>query len=89
MALATPCQASLKAGSRPTPPPGFSKLRQNAKWSNGDPVTTEDFIYGMRRFVDPKTASEYATTFGIFLVNGKEIARRQEAHSPNSGVKAH
>jgi oligopeptide transport system substrate-binding protein len=49
------------------------KLRQNAKWSNGDPVTAEDFIYGMRRFVDPKTASEYAATFGIFFVNGKEI----------------
>ncbi|MFZ4623474.1 MAG: peptide ABC transporter substrate-binding protein [Rhodoferax sp.] len=49
------------------------KLRQNAKWSNGDPVTTEDFIYGLRRFVDPKTASEYAATFGIFLQNGKDI----------------
>jgi oligopeptide transport system substrate-binding protein len=49
------------------------KLRQNAKWSNGDPVTAEDFIYGLRRFVDPKTASEYAATFGIFFVNGKEI----------------
>ncbi len=50
------------------------KLRQNAKWSNGEPVTANDFIYGIRRFVDPKTASTYATTFGIFLANGKEVA---------------
>jgi oligopeptide transport system substrate-binding protein len=63
------------------------KLRQNAKWSNGDPVTAEDFIYGMRRFVDPKTASEYATTFGIFLVNGKEIAEGKKPIT-ELGVKA-
>jgi oligopeptide transport system substrate-binding protein len=63
------------------------KLRQNAKWSNGDPVTAEDFIYGLRRFVDPKTASEYAATFGIFFVNGKEIV---EGKKPTTelGVKA-
>ena len=38
------------------------KLRQNAKWSNGDPVTAQDCVYGIRRFLDPKTASKYATT---------------------------
>ncbi|MBP6719841.1 MAG: peptide ABC transporter substrate-binding protein [Rhodoferax sp.] len=48
-------------------------LRKNAKWSNGDPVTAEDFIFGMRRFVDPATASKYAATFGVFILNGKEI----------------
>ena len=29
------------------------KLRPNAKWSNGDPVTAEDFVFGIRRFLDP------------------------------------
>ena len=48
-------------------------LRKTAKWSNGEPLTAEDFIYGIRRFVDPATASVYATTYGIFLLNGKEI----------------
>ena len=33
------------------------KLRPNARWSNGDPVTATDFVFGIRRFVDPKTAS--------------------------------
>ena len=32
------------------------KLR-DAKWSNGDPVTAQDFVYSMRRLVDPNTAS--------------------------------
>ncbi|MFC5498204.1 peptide ABC transporter substrate-binding protein [Caenimonas terrae] len=50
------------------------KLRQNAKWSNGDSVTAHDFVYGIRRFVDPKTASTYASTFGVFLANGKDVA---------------
>ncbi len=35
-------------------------LRDNAKWSNGDPVTAEDFVYSLRRAVDPATASDYA-----------------------------
>ncbi|MDV6251896.1 peptide ABC transporter substrate-binding protein [Vibrio sp. EA2] len=32
-------------------------LRKDAKWSNGDPVTAEDFVYALRRAVDPKLAS--------------------------------
>ena len=35
-------------------------LRADAKWSNGDPVTAEDFVYSFRRAVDPATASDYA-----------------------------
>ncbi|MHA2740624.1 ABC transporter substrate-binding protein [Vibrio harveyi] len=35
-------------------------LRHNAEWSNGDPVTAQDFVYSFRRVVDPKTASPYA-----------------------------
>lgn len=36
------------------------KLRQDAKWSNGDPVTANDFVFAWRRAADPATASEYA-----------------------------
>jgi len=35
-------------------------IRGNAKWSNGDPVTSEDFVYSLRRGVDPATASRFA-----------------------------
>jgi oligopeptide transport system substrate-binding protein len=48
-------------------------LRKNAKWSNGEPVVAADFVYGCQRLVDPKTASPYATTYGMFLLNGADI----------------
>jgi oligopeptide transport system substrate-binding protein len=35
-------------------------LRENAKWSNGDPVVAGDFVYGLQRAANPETASEYA-----------------------------
>jgi len=35
-------------------------LRDDARWSNGEPVTAKDFVAGMRRVVAPITASTYA-----------------------------
>ncbi|HEY4233300.1 MAG TPA: peptide ABC transporter substrate-binding protein [Lacipirellulaceae bacterium] len=35
-------------------------LRKDAVWSNGEPVTAQDFVYSGRRFLDPLTAAEYA-----------------------------
>jgi oligopeptide transport system substrate-binding protein len=49
------------------------KLRKNAAWSNGQPVTTEDFVYAWRRFLDPKTASKIASTYAVYLLNGLEV----------------
>ena len=36
------------------------RLRKNAKWSNGDPVTADDFVFALRRGVDPAAGSSYA-----------------------------
>ncbi|MFT8726867.1 MAG: peptide ABC transporter substrate-binding protein [Liquorilactobacillus ghanensis] len=52
-------------------------LRKNSKWSNGDPVTAQNFVYSWRRTVNPKTASQYAYLFsGIknadAVANGKK-----------------
>ena len=63
------------------------KLRKNAKWSNGDPVTADDFVFGIRRFVDPKTASTYASTFGVFLLNGPAVVKGSKPPT-EIGVKA-
>jgi oligopeptide transport system substrate-binding protein len=37
------------------------ELRKDARWSNGDPVTAGDFVFGLRRSVDPKTLSQYSS----------------------------
>jgi oligopeptide transport system substrate-binding protein len=35
------------------------KLRKNARWSNGDPITAHDFVFAWRRMSNPKTGAEY------------------------------
>ena len=32
-------------------------IRPQARWSNGDPVTAADFVFGLQRLVDPATAA--------------------------------
>lgn len=61
-------------------------LRGNARWSNGAPVTAEDFVYSLRRSVDPITGSSYAAILSP-IKNASAIIRGQKA--PESlGVKA-
>src|SRR5690606_32241527 len=35
-------------------------LRDDARWSDGRPVTAHDFVYAWKRILDPKIASQYA-----------------------------
>ncbi len=50
------------------------KLRPEAKWSNGDPVTAADYVYGWQRPVDPALASEYAYYLELVqVVNAADI----------------
>ncbi len=51
------------------------KLRKDAKWSNGEPVTAQDFVYGWRRFVDPKNAAALASALGAYVLNGVAITQ--------------
>ncbi len=49
------------------------KLR-DANWSNGDPVTADDFVYSFRRLVDPATGSYYASYLeDAKLVNAQAV----------------
>ncbi len=47
-------------------------LREDGRWSNGEPVTAEDFVYSLRRLVDPATAAFYAKHLGA-IENADEI----------------
>jgi oligopeptide transport system substrate-binding protein len=52
-------------------------LRSGSKWSNGDPLVAEDFAAGLRRAVDPKTASPHAD-FLELIEHAPAIVRGQE-----------
>lgn len=45
-------------------------LRKDAKWSNGDPVTANDFYFAWSKLIDPEIASEYA--YFAFIIAGAE-----------------
>jgi len=47
-------------------------LRENARWSNGDPLTASDFVFSLRRSADPATASNYSSILGP-IENASEV----------------
>ncbi|MBT8441388.1 MAG: peptide ABC transporter substrate-binding protein [Gammaproteobacteria bacterium] len=53
------------------------RLRRNAKWSNGEPVTAHDFEFGFRRSVDPMTLSNYSSILEP-IVNATEVIRGEK-----------
>lgn len=61
-------------------------LRKNAKWSNGDPLTAHDFLYSMRRFLDPTTAAEYAYQ-AWYLVNARRYSMGAKGINPGDPVE--
>tara|TARA_R110001583_G_scaffold16561_21_gene67978 strand:+ start:7520 stop:9151 length:1632 start_codon:yes stop_codon:yes gene_type:complete len=63
-------------------------LRKDAKWSNGDPVTAQDFVYSFQRAVDPATASPYSWYLDMTtMTNASDIIAGKKDKS-TLGVKA-
>jgi len=64
------------------------KIKEDANWSNGDPVTAQDFVYGWQRAINPDTGSEYGPYMmsGV-LKNATDIAAGKKDVS-ELGVKA-
>lgn len=62
------------------------KLRQNAKWSNGQPVTAKDFVYSWQRTLNPKTASQDA--FYLYQVKNAEAVNKGKQPLNALGIKA-
>ena len=57
------------------------KLRANGRWSNGDAVVADDFVAGLRRLVDPATASQYAQVVDVILNAPEIIAGKRPVES--------
>jgi oligopeptide transport system substrate-binding protein len=63
-------------------------LREDAKWSNGDPVTAHDFVYAWQRAVDPATGSEYGPYMMNGVIKNATAVSKGEAAVDQLGVKA-
>ena len=61
-------------------------LRPEARWSNGDPVTADDFVYSLRRSLDPATLSNY--TFILNPILNAEAVAAGELPTTEVGVRA-
>ena len=62
------------------------KIRDDAKWSNGDPVTAQDFVYAWKWALDPAHESQYA--YQLYYVKGAEAANGGKGSLDDVGVKA-
>ncbi|PPA69827.1 peptide ABC transporter substrate-binding protein [Jeotgalibacillus proteolyticus] len=61
-------------------------IREDANWSNGDPVTAEDFVYGWTYMLDPSTASSAA--FLAYFIEGAEDFNSGSGDAEALGLEA-
>ncbi|MDE4942620.1 ABC transporter substrate-binding protein, partial [Francisella tularensis] len=62
-------------------------LIKNAKWTNGDPVTADDYVYSYRISVTPETLTRAYASYFNPIVNAVAILAGKK--SPETlGVKA-
>ena len=59
---------------------------RDSKWSNGDPVTAQDFEFAWKRVLSPELASEYA--YMLYPVKGGEEYNKKGGSADAVGVKA-
>ena len=51
-------------------------LREGLRWSNGDPLMADGYVAGLRRLLDPATASGYAGLFAAIERAGEVVSGR-------------
>ncbi|ADL69564.1 extracellular solute-binding protein family 5 [Thermoanaerobacterium thermosaccharolyticum DSM 571] len=59
---------------------------RDAKWSDGNPITAQDFEYAWKRALDPNTASQYA--YQLFYIKGAEEYNSGKGSADQVAVKA-
>ncbi|QQA43340.1 peptide ABC transporter substrate-binding protein [Pelagovum pacificum] len=63
-------------------------LREDATWSNGEPVTANDFVYSWQRAADPATASEYQWYMGLMAIENVDEVMAGDMEPSELGVTA-
>ena len=61
---------------------------RDAKWSNGTPLTANDFVFGWRRLNDPELQSEYAFILETIGVKNAKATHDGEMAMEELGVEA-
>ena len=59
---------------------------RESKWSDGAPLTADDFVYSLRRILEPKTASEYA--YLLYVIRNGEAVNSGKLPPTALGVAA-
>jgi oligopeptide transport system substrate-binding protein len=59
---------------------------RDATWSDGVPVTADDFVFSLRRILAPETASEYASL--LYLIKNAQVVNEGKAPGTALGVRA-
>ncbi|MCL5290218.1 MAG: peptide ABC transporter substrate-binding protein [Bacillota bacterium] len=59
---------------------------REAKWSNGEPIKAQDFVYSWLRALAPETASDYA--YQLYYIKGAEEYNSGNGEKEGVGVKA-
>lgn len=62
-------------------------LREGVQWSNGDPLTSEDFRYAWLRAMNPETAGTYSTLFTNYIEGGAQFLEG-DAGEEQVGIEA-
>jgi len=63
-------------------------LRDNAKWSDGSPVTAHDFVFGWQRAVSPELASPYQWYMELMSIENADAIIKGDMPMDSLGVKA-
>lgn len=62
------------------------KIREGMKWSNGDPVTANDFVFAWTQLLTPKNAAEYS--YFAYIFKNAEAFYAGKAKAEDLGFKA-
>jgi len=61
-------------------------LRHDVVWSDGVPLTSEDFVYALRRLMDPTEAAEYASL--LYVIKNAEAVNSGKLPATALGIAA-